>query len=269
MRSIKDITCLVVAAALWMTPAGAVDGENRTAADGTMTEQPVADSDSPRQPLVFIEREFEGVPMEETRLMASQRRGAVAGPIPDIFLLVPEMRAVTTQAQPSLFWYLSCPANHPIKLTLNSPGNPAPIVELTYDPLEMTRGIHRLDLSRLNVRLHPGLEYEWVATIVIDPRKPEKNRFTKSLIWRIAAPPGLSQQMRAAKSMRTRAKIAGQEGIWIDALDWITDLVDANPQDRALRRDQADLLRHAEYRFDVNNGLISFAPRRSSPGTVR
>ena len=213
------------------------------------------------EPIVFVPKDYEGVPNHITRLMAAQRSAHTRQEVEvsNLLLLMPSKAALTMQTQPSLFWYYDPQTSgHPVKLTLNNPNVPDPIVELVLNADQLHKGINRLDLSRFNINLQQGVVYEWVATVVVDAKSPELNRSTRTSICRVRAPQSLAVRFAAARQLRQRVKIAADEGIWVDALAWISDLIDANPDDPSLRRDRANLLRYADFRVDTNSGAIQY-----------
>src|SRR5690349_9875409 len=92
-------------------------------------------------------------------------RGAGADTV--LVALVPNHLALTTQAQPSLFWFQSKPAKAKFELTVVEPKNPAPLLTLTSPDADKS-GIHRIKLARYKVELKPDIAYEWSVAIVPD-----------------------------------------------------------------------------------------------------
>jgi len=196
-------------------------------------------------PYRFTPRQINGVPQQPTRTV-SHGRSSGDPAAPRLYVLLPEEVSVTTQAQPSLFWYLSKPTDRPVKLSINTPKSTEPVVELQLDG-KAIQGIQRLDLSKLRVRLKAGIRYDWVVTLASIPNQSSPNVYAKSVVWRVDAPETLAQRLVNARNRRQRAAIAADEGIWIDALTGISDLIDHNPGDTSLRRDRADLLRQVGF----------------------
>ncbi len=214
-----------------------------------VSERSVSDVRSSNEPLIFVPKAYDGVFQGDTRLITNHRRSDLVrspdlGTPPRPMLLVPRQAALTTQSQPSLFWYLSRPVDHEIKLAINLPSLTEPIFEMSYNGNEI-QGIQRIDLATANVTLHPGMAYELVVKMVLDPQAPANDVYTKTVIQRIAGRE-LTEKWAGA-SLRQRASIAADEGIWIDAIEWISDLIEDQPDQRSLRRDRADLLRFAGF----------------------
>ncbi len=242
----------VMIVSLLMTSATA--GSEITVAASAAADPAVGMIQAPLRPVRFVPSNFSGLPNRFTRFV-STRRSASDQPPPRVLLLVPSRAAVTTQAQPSLFWYIS-DATHPVRLTINRKDSPDPIIELTLKGGQMERGIQRLDLSKFDVQLHPAEEYEWAAMIIVDAQSPARNPAAKSSIWRPDRP-DLAGELASIKRRRERARIAADRGIWVDALALIRDLIDERPNDPALLNDLRSLLSDADFDFDVASGQVA------------
>src|SRR6266478_2461130 len=83
-------------------------------------------------------------------------------------VLAPDEIGVTTQEQPSLFWFQSKPADAKFELTLLEDNKVKPIVQVMIER-STKAGIQRLKLSEHGAKLTPGVEYQWVVALVTDP----------------------------------------------------------------------------------------------------
>jgi hypothetical protein len=160
-----------------------------------------------------------------------------------LLALVPDHLALTTQAQPSLFWFQSKPAKAKFELTVVEPKNPKPLVSLTSPDADKP-GIHRIKLARYNVELRPDVAYEWSVAIVPDAENRSKDVIAKGVIKRVSSPADLATQVEKGDDI-SRAAAYAQAGIWYDALDAISNAIDANPNDASLRDQRASLLKQA------------------------
>jgi hypothetical protein len=155
--------------------------------------------------------------------------------------LVPEHLALTTQAQPSLFWFQSKPAKAKFELTVVEPKNPKPLVSLTSPDADKV-GVHRIKLSRYNVELKPDVLYEWSVAIIPDAENRSQDVIAKGVIKRVNPPPELASQIEKTDGL-ARAAVYAQAGMWYDALDTITNAIEANPNDASLKEQRASLLK--------------------------
>jgi hypothetical protein len=165
-------------------------------------------------------------------------RGALALPTP--LALAPEHVGQTVFAQPSLFWHLD-----------GSPGRGGQFVftlidEEGIDPLVEARlaapersGIWRIRLADYGVRLEPGTEYQWSVALIADPARRSKDVVSTGYIRRVATPGKLELGQPGVGAY-------ADLGLWYDALESISDAIDASPNDPVLRGHRNALLRQAK-----------------------
>ena len=84
--------------------------------------------------------------------------------------LVPEGRALTSLAQPSLSWYLSSTTPAPVEVTISDDRAVKPVLEVRL-PQPVQSGVQRIRLSDYGVKLEPGVQYKWFVTVVVDPAR--------------------------------------------------------------------------------------------------
>ena len=156
-------------------------------------------------------------------------------------VLAPDEIGVTTQEQPSLFWFQSKPADAKFELTLLQENKVKPIVQVLIEG-STKAGIQRLKLSEHGAKITPGVEYQWVVALVTDPENRSSDLVASGVIKRVEPSADLKEKI----TMATPASLAGvyaEAGIWYDALATLSDQIEANPKDNALRQARADLLR--------------------------
>ena len=146
----------------------------------------------------------------------------------------------TVFAQPSLFWYIdgSPSQERQLVFTLIDGDSIDPLVEVTLAAPKRS-GIWRIRLADYGARLAPGAEYEWSIALIADPAHRAKDIVSSGYIRRVAAPEKLKQ---GQPGVDTYAEL----GLWYDALESISDSIDAAPGDPALRRQRNELLRQAK-----------------------
>ena len=154
--------------------------------------------------------------------------------------MVPNHVALTTQAQPSLFWFQSKPAKAKFELTVVEPKKPKPLLSLT-GPEADKPGIHRVKLARYNVELQPDVAYEWSVAIVPDAENRSKDVIAKGVIKRINPPGDLANRVAQMGDVE-RAAAYAQAGIWYDAFESVSNAIEAHPDDASLRAQRASLL---------------------------
>jgi Domain of Unknown Function (DUF928) len=169
--------------------------------------------------------------------------GGTRGIQREVFLLsvlAPDHSGFTTSQQPSLYWFISTSTSFPVELTVMDPQGVKPILE-TRLPSPITAGVHRIRLSDYNVRLAPGAAYRWFISVVPDADRRSKDIMAGGAIERVEMPEGLKAKLaQAAKS--DLPSIYAQEGLWYDTVAAISELIEAAPQDQALRKQRTALL---------------------------
>ena len=161
-----------------------------------------------------------------------------------LWVLTPEDAGLTTQEQPSLYWYTSQPTSYPIELILIEVQAIEPILRTRINSPSQA-SIQRIRLADYGVRLKTGSLYRWFIAIVPDPARRSKDILAGGFIELVEAPAAL--RTRLAEAGPTRAAVVyADEGIWYDALSSISDLIDAAPQDATLRAQRAALLEQVQ-----------------------
>ena len=163
-----------------------------------------------------------------------------------ISLLVPDHVGLTSQAQPSLQWFLAQDVSSPLEITLIEPNRTPPLLEHRLAP-PIRAGIHRLRLVDHGVRLEPGARYQWSVAVVADPERRSRDVVAAGLIERTEIPEPLRQQIARSSSEELPALYA-EAGLWYDALTALADRIEAAPRDRALRQQRAALLQQVGLR---------------------
>jgi uncharacterized protein DUF928 len=174
-----------------------------------------------------------------TRVSGGARGGG--GSDASLLALVPDHAALTTHAQPSLFWFQSKPAKVKLELTLIEPGKAKPLLALKAEQASKS-GIRRIKLASYKVELQPEVPYEWVVAIVPDAANRSMDVIAKGTIKRITPPAGLTKDVENMDPL-DRAAAYAKAGIWYDALESISNAVDAHPDDASIRAQRASLLK--------------------------
>jgi hypothetical protein len=165
-------------------------------------------------------------------------------------VLAPDETGLTTQEQPSLFWYQSKPAQAKFELTLLEENKVKPLLQIKASSSGKA-GIQRLKLSDHGVKLAPNIEYQWVVALVTDPDNRSSDLVASGAIKRIES----SAELKAKLAQASPASLPGiyaEAGIWHDALATLSDAIDAQPENKALRETRADLLRQVGLKAAAN-----------------
>lgn len=154
--------------------------------------------------------------------------------------LVPDHTALTIQAQPVLYWFLSNLPDRPIIFTLRDEGG-NPVVDRRLRPPSRP-GVQQIRLADLGVHLPPGKQYRWVVTLLTGAQPRMKDVFAGGTIELEQPSPALSSSLLQADALE-RPSLYAADGLWYDALGAVSELIDAAPHDPTLRAERASLLR--------------------------
>jgi hypothetical protein len=159
-------------------------------------------------------------------------------------VLAPDHTGLTSHAQPTLYWYASAPVGAPVKVTLLAKGASKPLLATTL-PASTGAGVHAIDLARLGVTLRPNTEYEWfVAVVPEDPEQRSRAQVAGGTLRRIEADAATRASVKSAGDRGAPTAYAAA-GLWYDAIDSISRLIERNPTDADLRAGRAALLDQA------------------------
>ena len=155
-------------------------------------------------------------------------------------VLAPDHSGLTISEQPSLYWFISGPTSLPVELTVMDPEGVQPILE-TRLPAPVKAGVYRVRLADHNIRFKPGAAYRWFVTLVPDSDRRSKDILAGGAIERVDVPGELKTKLTTANKSELFSLYA-EAGLWYDAVAAISDMIEAAPQDQALRKQRAALL---------------------------
>ena len=161
----------------------------------------------------------------------------------DVFVLsvlAPDHSGLTSSEQPSLYWFISNTTSLPIELTVMEPDGIQPILE-TRLPAPNKAGIQQVRLADYKIHLKPGVAYRWFVAVVPDADRRSKDILAGGAIERVDMPSELKAKLATANKSELFSLYAGA-GMWYDAVAAISEMIDAAPQDPALRKQRAALL---------------------------
>ena len=165
---------------------------------------------------------------------------AGGGDFPVLSVLAPGHEGLTTQAQPTLFWYQSAPAKVDLNLKIIEPNKADPMLTILVGS-QQKAGISAISLARQKLSLKPNVSYEWNVSFTVDPKSPSKNLVAKGVIKFVEPPADLAARVEKA-SEAERAGIYAESGYWYDALRSISLAIAAEPKNAALHQIRANLL---------------------------
>jgi Domain of Unknown Function (DUF928) len=169
--------------------------------------------------------------------------GTRSGSARDMFVLsalVPVDSGLTTSEQPVLYWFISNATTLPVEVAISDPRATQPLLE-TRLPSPVQPGVHRIKLADHGVRLAPGVAYRWSVSVISDVNRRSKDILAGGVIERVEAPTGLRQKLALTPSDQYPF-IYADAGLWYDALDSISNLIELRPNDAQLQKQRSALL---------------------------
>jgi Domain of Unknown Function (DUF928) len=169
--------------------------------------------------------------------------GTRSGNARDMFVLsalVPADSGLTISEQPALYWFISSATTLPVEVTISDPRAIQPILE-TRLPGPVQPGVHRIKLADHGVRLAPGVAYRWSVSVISDVNRRSRDILAGGVIERVEAPTGLRQKLALTPSDQYPF-IYADAGLWYDALDSISNLIELRPNDAQLQKQRSALL---------------------------
>ena len=149
--------------------------------------------------------------------------------MPKLDVLTPEQTGYTTQASPSLYYYVSEDTQLEFEFTLNK--NEQTLFE-TRVTTYLEKGINQVSLKELGLKLDEGVEYEWNVAVIPDPTQGSLDVTSTGTIKRV----------KAEKKMANYEEYA-ENGIWYDMLEDLNGKIEGKPADSKLRKERVDLLK--------------------------
>lgn len=193
---------------------------------------------APKKPPVYVPPPDIGAPLGRigggTRSLRPQDPGAAL----HVSVLAPDHVGLTTQAQPSLYWYVSGPAPDPMTLTVRAEHATAPLLQVQIRA-PLRPGIYRATLADYGVHLEPTALYRWFVAV---PSRNDRSSelISSGVIKHVERPEAL--RTRLARAHKTRLPyIYAEAGYWYDAVEAVSQLIETTPDAASMRRLRAAL----------------------------
>jgi hypothetical protein len=152
-------------------------------------------------------------------------------------VLAPNHLGFTSQEQPSLYWYLQ-PEAYKSKLQKFelTDANTGEFLFTQQLPIPQEYGIQHIDLTKFDVNLKPDVIYTWQVTVINAKRHTSKSISNGSIKFI-----GSNSEL-ADVTLQRKPYLAAELGLWYDALDWVSKLIDTQSDSKYWQLQRADLL---------------------------
>jgi len=153
---------------------------------------------------------------------------------PAISVFAPNREGLTTQPQPTLYWYQSGPAIMELQICERKSDDATPLFEVRLP--KQTAGIHSINLAERGVALKENVGYRWSVQL------QASGETLMGFIKRVP-PAETAKRIEKASTLEQQAKIYKMDGFWYDALKAISLAIAQEPDNAAFHTMRADLLR--------------------------
>jgi hypothetical protein len=155
-------------------------------------------------------------------------------------VLAPDHAGLTTHAQPTLYWYASTPLVVRFEIAPINEDGTAPLLKVEAGSKKLA-GIQQLDLGDHNISLQPEFTYQWSVVPVTDKGSRSAGIIASGLIERMELGEGLTSRIERSHGTEL-VNVYASEGIWYDALETISSMIEESPGDKGLEAIRASLL---------------------------
>jgi len=157
----------------------------------------------------------------------------------NIGVLAPPVSGYTFESQPVLYWFLSKTSDKQIEFTL--------IENDAFEPLFETRihgasaGLHKIELSKYNIKLRPNVEYQWFVSLINNEKQRAEDRVANgNIVYKV--PGNDINKSLESKTVNDRVVALLNDGAWYDALQLVNTQLESNPIKQDYQKLQATLL---------------------------
>ncbi len=172
--------------------------------------------------------------------MLSSRTRSVGDAALAIAVIAPDHTGLTTQSQPTLYWYASQSVSGRVAVTIQDEKGTEPLVEKQLS-LSDAVGMIPVRLAELGVQLQPGKEYRWSVAVAADSSSQSRDLVTSGSIRQADNRDTIRAHLSSLPPERA-AFVLAEQGLWYDALAQLGELIEREPADPRWRRFRAALL---------------------------
>jgi len=163
--------------------------------------------------------------------------------------LAPTHLAQTIKAQPVLYWSVSKPVSAKFAFTLEeefSGGKiPVQLIDDEMIDLSLQAGIHTFPLSKYNVTLKEGVEYNWFVSLICDVDRRSLDIVAGGRVTRITPSVDFSKQEKQTNHEKL-PHLYAENSLWYDALESLAHWIQRHQKEKMPRRLRSDLLKQVQ-----------------------
>ena len=165
---------------------------------------------------------------------------AIGTEMPRIYVMAPVDIGFTTKGKPDLYWFVSGTTPAKVLLTVFVDDPAKPVLEQNLVGVSAP-GPQRVKLSTFSLELQPKVEYRWRITLIDESGDRTARALAGGAIQRVDAWPSLLARLKNTDKA-SHASVFAEEGLWYDAIELISESIDAAPGNLSVRKQRAGLL---------------------------
>lgn len=186
---------------------------------------------------------------DDSPAVVSQTAKSMEGTATILQILAPDHAGLTLQSQPTLYWYTSTPLAVSFSIAAIEKQGTKPLLEVD---IKKASGIQQLDLARHGISLQPELSYQWSVVQRMEKGKQSTTTIASGIIEYIKPGEGLSSRIKNSQGTEL-VNVYAIEGIWYDALQTISLMIDESPEDQSLVAIRQSLLEQVGLKLAAEN----------------
>ena len=177
-----------------------------------------------------------GAPVQR---VSGSTRGSEDGSVV-VSVLAPEGLGLTIREYPTLYWFVSQSVDNRVVVSVIDESAIDLLLETSFASPK-NPGIQSIRLADQGFRLEPGKRYVWEVALVDGSGDRLKDVYARGAIERVAPSSALRATLEASAPL-DRARALAEAGIWYDAIEELSDAIEAAPNASSLRSQRRSLL---------------------------
>jgi hypothetical protein len=149
----------------------------------------------------------------------------------EMMAIVPDHVGLTVRESPVLYYYISKATSLPVHFTLNDNRTIHPVAEVLLKS-PTGSGFGAIRLEDYQIELDEDVQYRWFVSVIRDSKSKAEDIVAGGVIERVDP---RRVDYHGYTCDRDSVRLAAKAGLWIDAFACVNELIEANPEDRALR----------------------------------
>ena len=164
-------------------------------------------------------------------------------------VVAPQGVGITNKPDPTLYWYLSKPIDHPLEFII-TPKYSEKLHRNILAPIKKA-GLQSISLADLGVTLDPRVKYDWSVAAIADSQRHSRDQVALGQLMFVPPDDRLKNHLATLTPTQLPYELA-KNGVWYDTVESLVSLISENCDDRTML-DEFDRLMN---QVDLNGVVI-------------